>query len=107
MLETEKPAKIVITSPVKYLNMNKFSKQTKKMFTRSFSGVIRERLKDKCIANGIELIEINSRDTGAICSSCGEKGIRKNLVFYCEKCNLEISSALNSAQNIEKKYQKQ
>lgn len=107
MLESEKPSKIVITAPIKHFNMNKYSKQTKKMFTRSFSGVIRERLKDKCIANGIELIEINSRDTGAICSSCGEKGIRKNLVFHCEKCNLEIPSALNSAKNIEKKYQKQ
>ncbi|MGN0604495.1 MAG: zinc ribbon domain-containing protein [Oscillospiraceae bacterium] len=74
---------------------------------KKLSGVIRERLKDKCIANGIELIEINSRDTGAICSSCGEKGIRKNLVFHCKKCNPEISGALNSAKNIENKYQKQ
>lgn len=41
MLETEKPSRIVITAPVKHFNINKFAKQTKKMFTRSFSGVIR------------------------------------------------------------------
>lgn len=107
MLETEKPNKIVITAPVKYPDRYKYKKQTKKMFTRSFSGVIRERLRKKCAENAIELIEINSKDTGDVCSCCGEKGIRNNLVFHCEKCNLEISSALNSAKNIEKKYQKQ
>lgn len=77
------------------------------MFTRSFSGVIRKRLRDKCAAYGIDLVEINSKDTGDVCSCCGEKGLRKQLIFHCEKCNIEISSALNSAINIEKKYQKQ
>lgn len=68
MFETEISSKIVITAPIKYCNMSRFTDQTKKMFTRSFAGVIREQLKDKCILHGIDLVEINLKDTGDICS---------------------------------------
>lgn len=39
MLETEKPSKIVITAPIKHLNMNKFSKQTKKCSQEAFQAL--------------------------------------------------------------------
>ncbi|MGN1085867.1 MAG: zinc ribbon domain-containing protein [Porcipelethomonas sp.] len=104
LLKTEKPCRIVITEPARHGKMNRMSKQMKNMLTRSYYRYIYERIAYKCRLNGIELVQINSKGTADTCSRCGEKGIRKHLEFRCEKCGLEISSALNSAKNIEKNY---
>lgn len=105
MLAAEKPCRIVVTSPI--TNRTKFrSKAANRKQTESFRGYVRNRLKQKCAAHSIELIEINSKGTGSVCSECGALGKRLRERFVCEKCGYKTSIALNAAKNIEQKYKK-
>lgn len=104
MLETEKPAKIVITRPLTVNKTKLPSKSSNRKLTRSFSGIIRERLSYKCRIHSIELIEINSKGTGSICSCCGAEGKRMQEGFQCPNCGYKASISLNGAKNIESKY---
>jgi len=104
MLEYEKPCKIIVTSSVKSGKMTNISKSMKNVFSRNFAGYIWERNEFKCRENGIEFIQINSKGTANICSECGAEGKKNKLEFKCAKCGTEMSSALNLAKNIEKKY---
>jgi len=107
MLKTEKPGKVVITRPVAANKALSRSKAANRRLSRSFYGYIRERLAYKCRVNSIELAEINSKGTGSICSCCGEEGKRQGLRFICGKCGTETSVPLNSAKNIQIKYNRQ
>lgn len=106
LIREEKPQKIVITKAVAVQNRTAFPiKQSNRKVSRSFQGYIRERLRYKCQLHDIELVEIHSKGTGSICCLCGAEGRRlPNGVFRCEMCQQETSIALNSAYNIEKKY---
>ncbi len=107
MLKTEKPGKVVITRPVVKNRTISRSKTANRRLSRSFYGYIRERLVYKCQVNSIELEEINSSGTGSICSCCGAEGKRQGLIFICRKCGTETSVPLNSAKNIQIKYNRQ
>lgn len=105
MLEAEKPEKIVITRP---LTINKTPlkyKTSNRKVTEGPQSYVRKRLTQKCDANGIQLVEINSKGTGNVCSNCGMEGKRLIEGFVCEHCGFKSSIALNGARNIEKKYQ--
>lgn len=104
MFRTEKPARIVITRPVIKNKRKLYSSSGNRKLTRNFRGYIRERLAYKCQVNTIELVEINSKGTGKICSSCGMEGIRQRKEFFCGNCGLKTTVALNSARNIQQKY---
>ena len=106
MLKEEKPQKVIITKPVTKNKTMQYSKMENRKLTRNFRSYIRERLAYKCQLNSIELIEINSKGTGKICSSCGVEGKREGMEFICENCGMRISIPLNSAKNIENKYNK-
>ena len=73
---------------------------------RSFNGYIRDRLLYKCRIHSIELIEINSKGTGSICSQCGAEGKRLQDGFHCTECGYKSKASLNGAKNIEIKYNK-
>lgn len=104
MLAREKPNKIIITRPV-MINKTKFaSKSANRNRTRSFNGYIRERLSYKCQIHSIELVEINSKGTGSICSCCGAEGVRAQEGFKCLACGYEATISLNGARNIENKF---
>lgn len=104
MLETEKPERIVITKPITR-NKTKFpSKTANRKLTESFCGYVRKRLTEKCAVHSIELVEVNSKGTGEICSNCGETGKRLPEGFVCENCGYQSSIPLNGARNIERKY---
>lgn len=103
MICTEKPGKVVIARPVTRNQMKYRSKQANRNVSRSFRGYIRERLAYKCKLHSIELIEINSKGTGSICSSCGAEGRRQGNEFVCESCGIKSTVSLNSAKNIERK----
>lgn len=104
MLASEKPAKIVITRPLTVNKTKLSSKSANRKMTRSFNGYIRERLSYKCRVHSIDLIEINSKGTGSICSCCGAEGKRTQEGFQCPKCGYKASISLNGAKNIESKY---
>lgn len=106
MLAAEKPKRIVITKPVTIGKTKLSSKSANRKMTRSFNGYIRERLSYKCRINSIELIEINSKGTGSVCSCCGAEGKRLPEGFYCPSCGYEAAISLNGAKNIESKYAK-
>lgn len=106
MLREEKPVRIVITKPVTKNRTKIYSKSANRKLARSFNSYIRERLAYKCRVHSIELVEISSKETGRICSSCGAEGKRQGRNFLCEGCGLETTIALNSARNIEQKYLK-
>ncbi|MEY8395000.1 zinc ribbon domain-containing protein [Lachnospiraceae bacterium 45-P1] len=104
MLETEEPERIVITKPITR-NKTKFSsKTTNRKLAGSLCGYVRKRLTEKCAVHSIELVEISSKGTGEICSSCGGPGRRLPEGFVCESCGYQSSIPLNGARNIERKY---
>ena len=104
MLEEEKPGKIVITKPVTVNKTKLKYKSANRKIAESPQGYVRRRLALKCQVNGIELVEIQSKGTGNICSNCGAEGKRLAEGFACEYCGFKSSIALNGARNIEKKY---
>ncbi len=106
MLKTEKPGKVVITRPVAANRVLSKSKTANRRLSRSFYSYIRERLAYKCRVNSIELVEVNSKGTGNICSACGAEGKRQGFEFICESCGRKTTVALNSAQNMQIKYSK-
>ena len=104
MIANEKPVKIVITKPVTKNKTKIYAKSANRKMARRFSSYIRERLAYKCKVHSIELVEINSKDTGQKCSVCGETGKRQGKEFLCENCGRTTTIALNSAKNIQQKY---
>lgn len=104
MLATEKPGRIVITKPVTVGKTKLASKSANRNMTRSFYGYVRERLSYKCRIQSIEIVEINSKGTGSICSCCKAEGKRQLDGFWCPSCGYQASIALNGARNIENKY---
>ncbi len=106
MLRAEKPGRVVITRPIVIKNRPPSrSKAANRRLSRSFYGYIRERLAYKCLIHSIELTEINSRGTGSKCSSCGTEGKRQGITFACENCGMKTTVPVNSAKNIQKKYE--
>lgn len=104
MIREEKPARIVITRPVTKNKSKIYVKSVNRRLTRNFNSYIRERLAYKCKIHSIELVEINSNGTGKTCTICGAEGKRLKREFLCENCGIKTSIALNSARNIQKKY---
>lgn len=106
MLAAEKPNRIVITRPISINKTKLPAKSSNRNMTRSFNGYIRDRLSYKCRINSIELVEINSKGTGTMCSQCGAEGKRSQDGFYCPECGYASAISINGAKNIEKKYNK-
>ncbi len=104
MLETEKPGKIVITKPITIDRAKLKYKVSNRKVAEGPQGYVRKRLAQKCQENGIELVEINSKGTGSVCSVCGAEGKRLEEGFVCESCGFQSAIAFNGARNIEKKY---
>lgn len=104
MLAKEKPQRIVITKPVTVGKTKLASKSANRKLSRSFNGYVRERLSYKCRLHSIELVEINSKGTGSICSCCRAEGKRQPDGFWCPSCGYKTTISLNGARNIEQKY---
>lgn len=104
MFREEKPFRVVIAKPVVKNRTKIYSRTVNRRLSRSFGGFVRERLAYKCRVNSIELVEIASRGTGKVCSICGAEGKRQGLGFKCGSCGFKSCIAVNSAKNIQKKY---
>lgn len=104
MLETEKPSTVVITKPITLNKKKSGYKPSNRKLSESPQGYVRTRLLQKCETNGITLVEISSKGTGSICSSCGAEGKRLAEGFVCENCGFRSSIALNGARRMEQIY---
>lgn len=102
MFREEKPGKIVITRSVVKNRAKNYSKTVNRKLARSFRGYIKDQIAFKCRLNAVELVEINSKGTGNVCSNCGEMGKRIKADFICGNCGFRSAIALNSAKNIER-----
>lgn len=107
MIREEKPFRIVIPKPVTKGRTKHYSRIVNMKLNRNFQSYIRRRLAFKCQLHSIELIEINSKGTGTVCSNCGAEGKRWRRDFMCGQCGNHIAISLNSARNLEKKFVKE
>lgn len=106
MIEEQKPCRIIIPRAITINPQKSYSPYLNRKLSRSYEGYIRERIRYKGKLHGIEVVEINSKGTGSVCSSCGAQGRRGKGVFECDSCGLSTTIPLNSAKNIENKYRK-
>lgn len=104
MITAEKPRRIVIPRPITIQPQKRYSADLNRKLSRSYENYIRERIRYKGKLHNIEVIEINSKGTGSICSACGTEGKRGKGIFVCSHCGMELPIPLNAAKNIEKKY---
>lgn len=70
-------------------------------------GLIRERLKQKCLEHSIELVEVFGKGISTQCSCCGAAGKYSRDTFYCESCGYETDKKVNAAKNALKRGQEQ
>lgn len=68
-------------------------------------GYIRKRLLQKCKEHGIEVVEVFGKDISNECSSCGEIGSKKDGMFYCQNCGLQMDEKQNAARNAKSRGQ--
>ncbi|MCD8038189.1 MAG: transposase [Lachnospiraceae bacterium] len=63
-------------------------------------GYVTERIRQKCLENGILFVEVFGKDIGKECSACGGKDFTlKEGLYICGRCALEIDSRRNAAIN--------
>lgn len=67
--------------------------------------IIQEKTKNLAKANGIEVFEINPRDTSKRCWKCGEKITYNNKTRQtkCKKCEIKVDRDVLASRNIAKK----
>lgn len=68
-------------------------------------GLIRERLKQKCLEHSVELVEVFGKGISAECSNCGETGKYSGDIFRCGICGYEADKKVNAARNALKRGQ--
>lgn len=103
-LETEKPGTIYsvrLPAPGRG-GVNRRINHTMSMWQR---GYIRKRLKQKCMEQSIEVVEVLGKNISNECSRCGAMGAKAEGVFRCPKCSYEAEEKTNTAQNVKKRGQ--
>ena len=98
-LETEKPKVIysVRLPAPRQGGVNPRINHTVSMWQR---GYIRKRLKQKCLEQSIELVEVPGKDISNECSHCGAIGIKAEGIFCCPQCGYEAEEKTNTARNV-------
>ena len=86
----------------KIRNMNYKSGTSRKM-SHWQNTLIRDKVEDYCIQNGVRFVQQSAIYRSQRCSSCGQvrKANRKGKIYSCKNCGLKIDSDLNAAKNHE------
>lgn len=102
MLETEKPGVIYLPKlPAKSkAGFNRRVNATVNMWQRGF---IKSRLLQKCRERSIELTEVFGKGISTQCSRCDADGEKKEDMFRCPVCGLELPERQNTAGNVLKR----
>ncbi len=66
-------------------------------------GYIRKRLILKCTEQSVKVVEVLGKGIGSECSRCSKTGKKKQGIFYCPTCGLQIEEKRNTAQNVKKR----
>ncbi|NBI92508.1 hypothetical protein D3Z45_18520 [Lachnospiraceae bacterium] len=66
-------------------------------------GFVRDRIKQKCLENSIELVEILGKDISKECSKCGAQGNYQGERFLCNDCGYKEDKKVNAAKNAKKR----
>lgn len=99
MLETEKPETVYYPKlPAKSkAGVNRRVNATINMWQKGF---VKSRLLQKCRERSIGLSEVFGKGIGIQCSSCGADGVKKDDMFRCPSCGLELPERQNAARNV-------
>lgn len=101
-LQEEKPGRVFLpklppaaaAGPVKKMNYR---------FDTWQRGYVRSRLRQKCLEQSVEYVEVFGKDISRICSSCGNTGAAKEGSFFCAWCGYEADRKVNAARNARKR----
>lgn len=101
-LRTEKPEILYIPKlpPAKSGGKVKEINYSVSMWQR---GYIKKRLLLKCSEQSVKVVEVFGKGISSECSCCGESGKKKEGIFYCSACGLQIEEKRNTAQNVKKR----
>lgn len=104
MLETEKPGIIYLPKlpAVAKAGVSKKINATVNMWQRGF---VKSRLLQKCRERSVELVEVFGKGISTECSRCGTEGVKKENLFHCPSCGLEMPERENTAKNVLKRGQ--
>lgn len=62
-------------------------------------GFVRERIKQKCRENSIEVVEVIGKAISTECNRCGAQGEYRKEIFLCENCGYQEDKKINAAKN--------
>lgn len=68
-------------------------------------GLVKERLKQKCKENAVEIVEVFGKGISVECSRCGGTGKYMGDTFQCGLCGYEADKKVNAARNALKRGQ--
>lgn len=102
MLETEKPGMIYLPKlpATPRAGYNRRVNATMNMWQR---GYVKSRLVQKCKERSVEVTEVFGKGISTQCSSCGVEGVKKQEMFCCKACGLELPERENTARNVLKR----
>lgn len=104
MLETERPKTLYVPKlPARSkAGVNKRVNATISMWQKGF---VKSRLTQKCRERSIELIEVFGKGISTECSQCSAEGLKKETMFSCPSCGLQLPERQNTAKNALKRGQ--
>lgn len=104
MLETEKPGIIYVPKlpATAKGGVNRKVNATVSMWQK---GYVKKRLIQKCRERSVELVEVFGKGISMECCRCGAEGMKKEAIFHCMSCGLEMPERQNTAMNVLKRGQ--
>lgn len=102
MLEEEKPERIYLPRLPQTSCAGRYGKVNYSV-TIWQRGYVRKRLQQKCLEQGIHLIEVFGSNISRECSQCGSMGACEKDTFICGFCGYETEKKKNAAVNAKKR----
>ena len=102
MLETEKPGTVYLPKLPSAPKAG-FSHRINATMNMWQRGYIRSRLIRKCAERSVEVTEVFGKGISNQCSGCGAEGEKKQEMFFCKACGMELSERENTARNVLKR----
>lgn len=99
MLEAEKPGRIYLPKlpATPRVGYNRRVNATMNMWQR---GYVKSRLVRKCAERSVEVKEVFGKGISTQCSECGAEGLKRQEMFCCKSCGLELPERENTARNV-------